>query len=95
MRGGGLCENKIFREFKFYSVKEEWLKMKKKMISFFVSCVLIFSSVFPVNAEESVNLQEKTNVEFSDVNKEILRLLKMQIRKLVLNLIQILCRRKI
>ena len=43
--------------------------MKKKMISFFVSCVLIFSSVFPVNAEESVNLQEKTNVEFSDVNK--------------------------
>lgn len=39
------------------------------MISFFVSCVLIFSSVFPVNAEESVNLQEKTNVEFSDVNK--------------------------
>ena len=43
--------------------------MKKKMVSFFVSCVLIFSSVFPVNAEESVNLQEKTNVEFSDVNK--------------------------
>ena len=39
------------------------------MISFFVSCVFIFSSVFPVNAEESVNLQEKTNVEFSDVNK--------------------------